>query len=639
TIVENIYGNEAMAYDRQANDFPSLLHVFSAGNAGTETPAHGTYAGINGFANLTGNFKQAKNVMTVGSVDSSGQLMQLSSRGPAYDGRIKPELVAYGEDGSSGAAATVSGVALLMQNAYQNLYNSMPPASLVKAIMINSADDAGPAHPDYLSGFGNLNAYRSLNTIMQNRFALHNLQQDDTVHIPINIGNDIARIKISLCWNDPGVDAGAAKALVHQLDLRLLNEDGSQTWLPWVLDPTPAVAALQSPATRKKDTLNNIEQITLEFPATGVYDIQVIGVNISGSQDFALTWQLDTMDHFYWTYPAHSDQLISGNTHWLRWTTNRHIPAQIEYATETDNWRLAGQVTDASLGYFKLRLPDTIASARLRMRFIDSTINSEAFTISPQLNLQVGYNCTDSFLLYWNKVHNGSYLLYQLGARYLEPFMQVSDTFIILNKQDHPSIYYTIAPRVQGVPGIKANTVNYPSLGPACYINAFYLQSQVDGTAFFNVDLGTIFGISEMAIEKQTAQGFQVVQIHAQPPGQSFILTVPGLTPGENLYRLRIKTIGGAYVYSNVEIVYFWLTEPVLVYPNPVRRGETIKLLASESGRFTIQLVNALGSLLHRQSLYSTRTEIPTHAYAPGIYWIRIFDRDGKSLQKKILIQ
>jgi len=36
----------------------------------------------------------------------------------AFDGRIKPEIVALGEDGSSGAAAIVSGIALLIRDAF-----------------------------------------------------------------------------------------------------------------------------------------------------------------------------------------------------------------------------------------------------------------------------------------------------------------------------------------------------------------------------------------------------------------------------------------------------------------------------------------------------------------------------------------
>ena len=60
TVVENMYGNEAAAYDVQANTIPVMVHVFSAGNSGAAIPANGTYANVPGYANLTGNFKQAK---------------------------------------------------------------------------------------------------------------------------------------------------------------------------------------------------------------------------------------------------------------------------------------------------------------------------------------------------------------------------------------------------------------------------------------------------------------------------------------------------------------------------------------------------------------------------------------------------
>src|SRR5204863_2806673 len=91
-------------------------------------------------------------------------------RGPAYDGRLKPELVAFGEDGSSGAAALVSGTALLLQQLYKQITGVLPPNSLVKAILINSADDVGNPEVDYKNGFGSLNTNNALKTLKTNRF-------------------------------------------------------------------------------------------------------------------------------------------------------------------------------------------------------------------------------------------------------------------------------------------------------------------------------------------------------------------------------------------------------------------------------------------------------------------------------------
>jgi hypothetical protein len=46
---------------------------------------------------------------------------------------VKPELIAYGDAGSSEAAAVVSGIALLTQQAYSDQFGNLPEASLLKA--------------------------------------------------------------------------------------------------------------------------------------------------------------------------------------------------------------------------------------------------------------------------------------------------------------------------------------------------------------------------------------------------------------------------------------------------------------------------------------------------------------------------
>jgi hypothetical protein len=162
TGIENFYGADAVAYDASVITLPYLMHIFSAGNSGEEVGTTGPYANVPGFANITGSFKMAKNIICVGHTDSLGNVLSPSSRGPAYDGRIKPELVAFAEDGSSGAAAIVSGISLVLQQAYKELNGNFPSASLVKAILLNSADDVGPTGIDFISGFGMADGYKAL---------------------------------------------------------------------------------------------------------------------------------------------------------------------------------------------------------------------------------------------------------------------------------------------------------------------------------------------------------------------------------------------------------------------------------------------------------------------------------------------
>jgi hypothetical protein len=242
--VENYYGADAAAYDASAISNGSLLHIFSSGNSGTSSASTGVYAGLNGFANLTGSFKMAKNILTVGATDSFSILAVLSSKGPAHDGRIKPELVAFGEDGSSGAAALASGTALLLQQLYKQVTGVLPPNSLVKAILINSADDVGNAEVDYKNGFGSLNTNNALKTLQANRFFAGSVSNSSSQSFTIIIPAGIKKIKATLVWNDPPAAPNATKALINDLDFELKEILSGQTWQPWVLNSFPNVDSL-----------------------------------------------------------------------------------------------------------------------------------------------------------------------------------------------------------------------------------------------------------------------------------------------------------------------------------------------------------------------------------------------------------
>ena len=256
--IESYYGADAAAYDASAITNGSLLHVFSSGNSGTSAAPTGTYSGLNGFANLTGSFKMAKNILTVGATDSFSVVAALSSRGPAQDGRVKPELVAFGEDGSSGAAALVSGTSLLLQHLYKQSNGSLPPNSLLKAILVSSADDVGNAEVDYKNGFGSLNANNALKTLQASRFFTGTVSNSSTQSFTINVPPGIKNLKATLVWNDPPAAPNATKALINDLDLEVKEILSGQLWEPWVLNSFPHVDSLLQLAKRKRDTLNNI---------------------------------------------------------------------------------------------------------------------------------------------------------------------------------------------------------------------------------------------------------------------------------------------------------------------------------------------------------------------------------------------
>ncbi|HEU4902273.1 MAG TPA: S8 family serine peptidase, partial [Flavisolibacter sp.] len=523
TAVENFYGNEAAAYDQNAIGNPQLLHVFSAGNSGSVTNTTGPYAGVTNMANLSGDFKQAKNLLTVSAVDSAGQLLLLSSKGPAFDGRVKPELVAYGEDGSSGAAALTSGSVILVQDLYSRLHAGILPLSaLVKAVLLNSADDAGEKHVDYKAGYGLLNAYRALQTVTENHFMEGTVAQGQTQTFTINAPANAAQVKLTLVWTDPPATPNAPKALVNDLDL-VLRSASNEAWLPWVLSPKQVLDSVLSPAQRKVDTLNNVEQISVNNPAAGTYTVEIKGSRlISASQSFAIAYGIDTANTFYWTYPTSTDHLVAGARQALRWHTNITGSGKVEYATTGNNWRTIGEVDTLTKNYLKWAVPDTVTNAKLRMVTTSTDFVSDTFTINPLQSLKTGFNCVDSFLLYWQSLPVNQYRLYNLGEKYLEPFLQLPDTAVVLLKAQHPSLFYSVAPLINGREGIRSNAVNYLFQGVGCYLRSFYLQSQTTTTASLVAELGSVYNVADVSLEKFNGTGFVTLQTIAAPQTISF---------------------------------------------------------------------------------------------------------------------
>jgi len=109
-------------------------------------------------------------VIAVGAVDSFGVVTDFSSRGPTYDGRVKPDVMAMGEDvlvassfadsayfpadGTSFAAPLVAGAcALLLQ-----MHPTWGPSEVISALRSEASRSAAP---DNSYGWGVIDAYQS----------------------------------------------------------------------------------------------------------------------------------------------------------------------------------------------------------------------------------------------------------------------------------------------------------------------------------------------------------------------------------------------------------------------------------------------------------------------------------------------
>ena len=641
--IENFYGADAAAYDATVISNPSLLHVFSSGNSGNSSNTSGIYSGLTGFANLTGSFKTAKNIIVVGATDSSGFATTFSSKGPAFDGRVKPELVAFGEDGSSGAAALVSGTAMLLGQCYKQLYNSLPASSLVKAVLINSADDVGNLEVDFTNGFGSLNALNALKTLLSGRFMNGSVLHSGVQIFNISVPPGIKKIKLTLVWNDPPASPNAAKSLVNDLDLELLLPAVGQTWKPWVLNNFPQLDSLQLLATRKKDSLNNVEQITLENPLAGNYEFHVTGYNVTTSlQNFHIAYQFDSVDVFEWHFPCGNDFAFSSSVNTLRWASSLSSSAGLlEYSINNGvNWLTIDSAVNLANGYYKWNTPDLTSNALLRMTANSNQFNSDTFTISRRTFTGVGFNCPDSFLFYWNKIPGiNNYMVYKLGNKYLESLTSTSDSFIVLSKNSSLSLHYAVAPIIGNMEGIKSYTFNYSTQGVECYIRSF-LSLLNNDTARLDLLLGTLYKINKIVLEKFERTDFLPFLQLTSFTGLQINFNDPQLKNGPNTYRIKLELTDGNIVYSQPETVYYLSGYKFILYPNPVHHNQPITVLANNAFEsVSLEVINVYGQKIYESILEEINTSIPSDKLSIGLYLFRFMKNGKEDVVFKVIVQ
>lgn len=640
TIVESYYGAEAVGYDASVIANPSLLHIFSAGNSGSQAAPTGAYTGLNGYSNLTGNFKHAKNIITVGHTDTFGVVLIPSSKGPAFDGRVKPELVAFGEDGSSGAAALVSGIGAVVHDVYKRLHaNTSAPASLIKAVLLNSADDVETPGIDFKSGYGSANAYNAVHTIINNQYftgsVSNGTQQSFTVTVPANS----KQLKLTLVWTDPPAAPNAAKALVNDLDLTVTA--AAATWQPWVLNSTANINSLQQLPVRKRDSLNVVEQITIDNPAAGDYTVTVNGFAIpAGAQNFAIAYQVDTADKFTWQFPTGSDHLFPGQQNVLRFqSTFSNATGTLELSTnDGTSWQTVSTAVDLTRGYYKLQTPATISRALLRMTINSSVFTSDPFTISQRINTVVGFNCADSVFFSWPAVPGATaYRIAQLGNQYMEDFRTTTDTFVVLSKQTNPSKHYSVTPLLTTAAAVRSYTFNYELQGTGCYLRNFIADKTGTNQGLLYLETGTGYLVKTIRFEKYTTSGFVLLEEKPFTGSLQFTATDPLLINGNNLYRAVVELTDGRKYYSDTANIYYTGNRNAVVYPNPVRYNGSIAVLTELDEDVLFQLIDNYGRVVLQQPIIDYPQQINVHNLQRGIYYYRLL-RKNKKVQTGILL-
>jgi serine protease AprX len=336
------YDSFAVRIDEYLWADQDLLVVFAAGNSGEDANADGIID--EGSVSSPGT---AKNILTVGASESLiagggiqknvGDLRDgtkkwgvepiksdslsnnvngiaaFSSRGPAKDGRLKPEIVAPGTNivstrsrhpkaellwgeysadyvwagGTSMAAPVASGAALLArQYLVQGRGIASPSAPLVKALMIHTATDLFPGQfgtgpkqelavrrPNNHEGYGRVDLDQATDLPQSAQLidekAGVGVSESKTYSLAVAAGD---HVRATLVYNDaPGV-ASTSRALVNDIDLSVIDPSGTRRTL--------------------NDRINNVEMIEFDATVAGNYTVEIKGLNVpqgkNGRQPYAL---------------------------------------------------------------------------------------------------------------------------------------------------------------------------------------------------------------------------------------------------------------------------------------------------------------------------------------------------------------
>jgi len=244
----------------------------------------------------------SKNIITIGALYTGNKMTSYSSWGPCDDGRVKPDICAKGGGnfltqqmystlpdnrygymaGTSMAAPVVTGSMALILEQYHKYNQGDIPAALAKGLILHTALDLYNPGPDYMTGFGILQVQPAIDFLKGSNYGEgtgHTIiksivDNGETKTYTFNV-TESKNMRVTACWTDVEGSPSASKALVNNVDIKVISPTGVE-YFPYVLDPNNPTAD----ATKGVNSVDNVEQIDFLANEEGIWTIEVKGTDI-----------------------------------------------------------------------------------------------------------------------------------------------------------------------------------------------------------------------------------------------------------------------------------------------------------------------------------------------------------------------
>ncbi len=438
------YTERSNFVDNQLYNNNQLMHFFSAGNSSSSnsSPIYGGITASNGgfFGNITGGTKAAKNTIAVANLLYNDERVGSSSRGPTADGRVKPDISAHGNGnlsldpnnqygaggGTSAAAPSTAGTVAMLYDAYRDMNGgSNPNGGLIKAMILNTADDIGRTGPDYDHGWGRIHAGNAYEVISNNQYLSSSISNNGSNTHTVTVPSGTKEVKVMVLWVDPAGAINASIALVNDINITMTTPSG-QNYEPWILGLDPTLASLEADAVRGIDNRNNMEQVSLENPPAGNYTINVSGFDIpQGPQEYFLVYHF-TPDEIKVTYPnGNGEPMVPGVEEPLRWdafgnTGNFTVEYSVNNGASWTNISSSVPGSDRYLNWTPPAVPTGEAKIRVS-RNGQSDESDTGFSIIDEPDFSIASGANNEAIISWDAIPGAtSYDIFRLEDKYME---------------------------------------------------------------------------------------------------------------------------------------------------------------------------------------------------------------------------